>query len=56
MTNVAGPPQAFGANMHGQLGLGDTTSRWKPTRVKLPLTSEEEGRCLRVVQVRLVNC
>lgn len=45
--------QAFGANSHGQLGLGDSVDRWKPTRVKLTSSPEEEKRCLRVVQVRM---
>uniref|UniRef100_A0A7S3R4J6 RCC1-like domain-containing protein n=1 Tax=Dunaliella tertiolecta TaxID=3047 RepID=A0A7S3R4J6_DUNTE len=48
---VGGNILAFGANSQGQLGLGDTTNRWKPTRIKLPMSGEEEGRCLRVVQV-----
>jgi E3 ubiquitin-protein ligase HERC3 len=47
---VGGSVLGFGANSSGQLGLGDTADRWKPTRVNLAMPGEE-GCCIKVIQI-----
>ncbi len=48
---VGGKLMVFGANEHGQLGIGDATDQWRPSRLELSPRSGGQPRCLRAVQI-----